>query len=234
MADEKEEVKKGKSKELETLKSTKDSSVDWPVEVVSQDGDKFHENDVHFDVGHKKAIELVKLGRVSLSKKGKDQLAKLEEDGYVTKAQLKGILGMLLFLFLFTFGVSAQTSVYADMKNTTYSTLLTDTVTNGGTGSLTSIRIAGGASSVTIFAILTELSGTTAGTLTVLGSLDGTNYKAIPTTETQTAMATATATDVASQSFTWHLRSSPYLYYRLQWVGAGTMSATMAAKILKH
>lgn len=236
MADDKDEVKKGKGEQPDqkVLKSSKDASVDWPVEVVSEDGDKYHENDVTFEVGHKKAIELVKKKIVRLEEKGKAQLKKLEEEKVVTKDQLKGVLYAIALMFLVSFGAIAQQSVYTDLKNTTYNTLLTDTVTNTGTASITSPRVAGGGTSVTLYAILTKISGTVAGTVTVLGSLDGTNYKAIPTAESQTAMATATATDVASQNFTWHLRSNPYTYYRIQWAGAGTMSATIAAKILKH
>src|SRR5687767_1776587 len=94
------EVKK-EQPDQKVIKSAKGSSVDWPIEVVSQDGDKFHDNDVKFEVGHKKAVELVKAKRVVLSTKGKKQLEDLEEKGFINKELLKGVLGLMIFLMSF-------------------------------------------------------------------------------------------------------------------------------------
>lgn len=103
-----------------------------------------------------------------------------------------------------------------------------DTVTNGGTAYLTVQNI--GSAEYTGFQVnCTEISGTTAGTITLLGSLDGTNFKAIPTVDTQTSITTATALDVASQTFVWRIAGNPFRYYRVSWTGTGTMSASFTA-----
>lgn len=69
-----------------------------------------------------------------------------------------------------------------------------------------------------------ETSGTTAGTVSLYGSVDGTNYRAISST-------TFTATDVATQGFIWTLTGSPVPYYRVTWTGSGTMVDTFTAKL---
>lgn len=213
-------------KKVDKLLVTK-PSVDFPVEVEATDKDVYHETGAKFEVGHKKALQLEKLDRVEITSKGKEKIKELKEAGFLSVI-------VLLFMMFASFAVNAQTSVDVVLKNSVYTTLNSDTVTNTGTGAVGSPRISGPAQSVTIVVVLTELSGTTAGTLTLQGSLDGTNFKAIPTEETQTSIATATALDVASQVFTWRVKNSPYLYYRVSWTGSGTMSATIAGRLMKH
>lgn len=207
MADEKKDFKEEVKKGEKQLKVDK-PSVDFPVDVIATEADPYHETGAKFQAGTKKAAELVKRGWVKMA--------------------------MIALLIVAGFSAQCQTSVLADMKNSLSPYALTDTVTNTGTGTVTSPRISGAGSNITIALVLTEISGTTAGTVTIQGSLDGTNWKAIPTVETQTSITTATALDVASQVFTWRLASSPYLYYRASWTGAGTMAATIAGKIMKH
>lgn len=144
------------------------------------------------------------------------------------------ILLMAFALLAVPAKTQAQTSVLTTLKNALSPYAALDTVTNTGTGTLTSVRVNGPGDNVTIVVVCTKISGTVAGTITIQGSLDGTNYKAIPTVETQTSITTATALDVASQVFTWRLASSPYLYYRVSWTGSGTMAASFAAKLMKH
>lgn len=116
--------------------------------------------------------------------------------------------------------------------------ILSDTVTNGATNYLTSpinpTRNPNKTQETVIQVVCTEISGTTGGTITIQGSLDGTNFKAIPTEETQTGITTATAADVASQVFVWRIKGNPFLYYRVSWTGTGTMAASFTAKMLSH
>lgn len=107
--------------------------------------------------------------------------------------------------------------------------LATDTVTNTAT-QYVEVSIPGNADFITFQAILTEISGTTAGTVSILGSLDGTTFKVLPVMDSQTGLATATATDVAAQSFIWRLTGNPCPYYRISWTGSGTMAATIAGR----
>jgi len=114
------------------------------------------------------------------------------------------------------------------------SSLESDTVVNSATAYLTT-RVVSPAPAVTstIRVIATEISGTTGGTITLLGSLDGTTFKAMTTPNTVTALATHTATDVASNQYDWIITGSPFLYYRVSWTGTGTMSATLSAKLFR-
>lgn len=106
-------------------------------------------------------------------------------------------------------------------------------VTNGETGVL-QIRNGGAATSTTIVVVVNEISGTTGGVMTLQGSLDGTTWKALNTPNTATALATITATDVATNSYHWWLNGNPFPYYRVSWTGTGTMAATASAKILSR
>lgn len=205
----KEEVKKEGGPDGKKILSVK-PSVDFPVDVIATEADPYHETGTVFQAGEKKAAELVKRGWVKLA----------------------AIAAFMLCAF--TAQVSeAQTSVLTDLKSETY-LLTSDTVVNTATAVLTSARIAGPAQDVTVQIVCTEISGTTAGTITLLGSLNGTNFVALTDSTTVPAITTKTATDVASQSFTWNIKGSPYLYYRVSWTGSGTMSNRFSAKLLKH
>lgn len=146
---------------------------------------------------------------------------------------MKKILILFALAFSTVEGVAQQSQDVA-LYNSLGTNLLTDTVTNTGTAVISTRRLPGHRNTTTITIVCTEISGTTGGTITIQGSIDGTNYKAIPTVDTQTSITTATALDVASQVFTWRLNGSPYLYYRVSWAGTGTMSATVAGRLMSH
>lgn len=111
--------------------------------------------------------------------------------------------------------------------------LTSDTVTNTATVFITSPVISPApATSTTIWIAVTKISGTVGGTITLQGSLDGTNWKAMNTVDTQTALATITATD-ASNTYHYRLDGSPFPYYRVSWTGTGTMSASFTAKLFR-
>lgn len=142
---------------------------------------------------------------------------------------MRKIFGILL-LTLCTVASFAQASRDVDLKSV-YS-LTRDTVTNTATITLTSQRIpATAGAAVTIYIAVTKISGTVGGTITLMGSIDGTNFKALNTAETQTALATITATD-ASNTYHWRLNTNPFPYYRVSWTGTGTMSASFTSKAL--
>lgn len=113
-------------------------------------------------------------------------------------------------------------------------TITSDTVTNGATNYLTTYpKSNGGAFTTTIQVVVTKISGTVGGTISLQGSLDGTNFKALNTAETQTALATITAAD-ASAVYHWRLNGSPFTYYRVSWTGTGTMAASFSARLMSH
>jgi hypothetical protein len=144
---------------------------------------------------------------------------------------MKNILMLCSFVLSLLMVSTIDSQAQQDMKDG--SGLATVTVTNTGTAFVTSPASLKSASKTTIVVVVTKTSGTVAGTITVQGSLDGTNFVALNTEETQTALATKTAAD-ASAVYSWRLVGNPYVYYRVTWTGAGTMVATMSAKVLSR
>lgn len=138
-----------------------------------------------------------------------------------------------MFCLLAFVAVAATSSAQVSFKSTYDATHDTVKVTNGETAVL-QVRNGGPATSTTIVVVVNEVSGTTGGTITLQGSLDGTTWKALNTPNTTTAMATITATDVATNSYHWWLSANPFPYYRVSWTGTGTMVATASAKILSR
>lgn len=116
-----------------------------------------------------------------------------------------------------------------------------DTVTNTGTNFLTSQFSGGGAGTTSIVVNVTKISGTVAGTLTLYGcntncgktTATATNWVTVKQADLQTAVPTITPTD-ASAPYSWNIKGSPYLYYRVSWTGAGTMSASFTTKLMSH
>lgn len=108
-----------------------------------------------------------------------------------------------------------------------------DTVTNTGTAYLSTVAISPApAVTSTIWVAVTKISGTVGGTITLQGSIDGTNWKALYTLNTATALPTFTATD-ASNTYHWIISGSPMPYYRVSWTGTGTMAASFTAKLFR-
>lgn len=140
---------------------------------------------------------------------------------------MKKVLLSLMFALAAIVAVHAQ----KDLKST-YS-FTSDTTVNAATAYLSTYNPGAGAST-TVQVVVTKISGTVAGTISLLGSLDNVNYKAITVEEAATASNTFTATDVASQTFIWRLVKNPYLYYRVSYAGTGTMSAKFTARLLTH
>lgn len=135
-----------------------------------------------------------------------------------------------IFALALSVNVKAQTKTLVNAASTTSSTV---TVTDTGTGALVNLLAVNSTSGtkVSIQVVATKTSGTVAGTISLQGSIDGTNFKAILLEEVATAVNTYTATDVASQTFIWRLASNPYPYYKVSWTGTGTMVAVASAKL---
>jgi hypothetical protein len=183
---------------------TQKASVDFPVKVIATEADPYHETGEEFEAGEKKAKELVKRGWVKMA-------------------------SILLFA-LCSFGAIAQSSLYQVLGTN----LALDTVVNAATVTLTSKVLSQKPyANVLVWVNVTKISGTVGGTLTLQGSIDGTNFKALNTVDTQTALATITATD-ATNTYHWRLGSSAFTYYRVSWTGAGTMSASFSAKVYRN
>lgn len=136
-----------------------------------------------------------------------------------------------LFILLFALVAFVSSAQVFDLKSI-YS-VTSDTVTNTGTVYLTTPSVsAAPATTTTIWVAVTKISGTVGGTITLQGSLDGTNFKALNTPNTATALATFTAAD-ASATYHWVISGSPFKYYRVSWTGTGTMAASFTAQMFR-
>lgn len=147
---------------------------------------------------------------------------------------MKKIMFILLAVILSQVNLFAQGAAVVRMTQALSSAsapIYLDTVTNTATNYVTSPIIVAGKNTVTVSIVVTKISGTVGGTISLQGSLDGTNFKALNTAETQTALATITATD-ASNVYHWRLTTNPFTYYRVSWTGTGTMAASFSARIL--
>ncbi len=142
---------------------------------------------------------------------------------------MKKVIFLLFGLVAF---LAVETKAQVSDLTSPYS-LTSDTVTNTGTAYLSSVAVSQApAVTTTVWVAVTKISGTVGGTITLQGSLDGTNWKAVNTPNTATALATFTATD-ASNTYHWVISGSPFKYYRVSWTGTGTMSASFTAKLFR-
>ena len=145
---------------------------------------------------------------------------------------MKKFYNILLSIALVAIAVVAQAQVLT-FYQPLGSSLTIDNVTNTGTAYVsTLVPMERFKESTTIQVTVTKISGTVGGTISLQGSLDGINFKAIPTAETATALATITAAD-ASSTYHWRLNGSPFRYYRVSWTGTGTMSASFGATLFR-
>lgn len=136
------------------------------------------------------------------------------------------ILSLLLVLSVVAYGM-AQTTFYNATNTYTLArlnaaTATRDTVTDTGAGALYT-KLQTGNGYVTVQVNVQKVSGTVAGTAVLSGSLDGVYYTALSTEETQTALPTITLTNTTGTvSYSWRLRDSPYLYYKVGTSGGTT------------
>jgi hypothetical protein len=109
-----------------------------------------------------------------------------------------------------------------------------DTVLNTATKAC-SLKLAKSYKQVSIQTVITKISGTVAGTVTLQGSVDGTNYVTVDSAailSNHSPFPTYTATNTATQSKVWIVNNSPYLWFKLSYTGSGTMSATLKGYLL--
>lgn len=143
----------------------------------------------------------------------------------------------ILFLSLFAtlcFASQAQVALKSQYGNAI------DTVDNTGTkyltlqnSSLTATPITSFYKVASVAVGVTEITGTTAGTITVQASLDNTVwydvYSSISNTGATYSFAPADVTTL--QAYRFRINSWSDRYLRIKYVGAGTMSAAFTAKV---
>ena len=171
----------------------------------------------------------------------KTSLHRLQAEKFAKAGKGTIVSAMLALLFLLGIGfqeVKAQQITGQPRYYTMVSTYgsSSDTTINTATAVLTTPEIKTNYKNVTIQMLVTEISGTTAGTVTLQGSLDGTNWDTATDATSVPTITTKSPADVTTtQSFTWkYYNGSPYSYYRISYAGAGTMSARFSAKVFVH
>lgn len=126
----------------------------------------------------------------------------------------------IMFLLVMIAGLLSFTELKAQ-RATTIPLAAGDTVVNTGTSQKV-ITLTGGYSGIAVTAIATEISGTSAGTIAIYGSPDGTNYDIIG--------SAYTVTDVASQSKTFYVQAPVPVYLKVLQTGSGTMQSVLTVK----
>jgi Cu/Zn superoxide dismutase len=144
---------------------------------------------------------------------------------------MKKVFLIVMSLLLVLTAVTKSSAQWKDMKSEF--NLNSDTVTNAGVSYL-QIHNPGQQGTTAFWVTVTEISGTTAGSIAIHASPDGTNWKAMSQEGTQTAVVAASPTDVASNTYNFWFENNPFNYYRVVYTGAGTMSARFSAKMLSR
>lgn len=103
--------------------------------------------------------------------------------------------------------------------------LNSDTITNSGSGYV-GFTLDKYYEKVAFQPVVTKLSGTAGGTVTLQVSNDGTNYVTIASG--YVSAATMSVSNVTTNTAILTVTSSPYRYYRLSYTGSGTMSCTLS------
>ena len=103
-----------------------------------------------------------------------------------------------------------------------------DTVTNSATNTIY-VESPSSSQYVSIQAVVTKISGTVAGTVTLKGSLDGTNY--VTVNSSYATVTTLSCSNQTTNTKIFVITGSPYRWYKLSYTGSGTMSATLKGYI---
>lgn len=130
--------------------------------------------------------------------------------------------------YLFSSGLSNKHVVSNMTSNVS---LTSDTTADAGT-SYVGLGVTNWYNTVTIQSVVTKISGTVAGTVTLQGSIDGTNY--VTVSSSYADVTSYSPTNVATSSKLFIVTGSPYRYYRLSYTGAGTMSASHRGYVLPN
>jgi len=102
--------------------------------------------------------------------------------------------------------------------------LTSDTITNTGTGYV-EFAIENYYEKVSFQPVVTRLSGTAGGTVTLQGSNNGSDY--VTVSSSYVSAATMSVSNQVTNTAILTVTSAPYKYYRLSYTGTGTMSCTL-------
>jgi hypothetical protein len=128
---------------------------------------------------------------------------------------------------LLSSGKSSDKHVLTNLKSTSNKT--SDTIVNTATEYLT-LNIANSYKNVVIQPVVTKISGTAGGTVTLQGSIDGINY--VTVSSSYSNYQTLSVANQTTNTKLFVVTGSPYFYYRLKYAGTGTMSCKLFGYVL--
>lgn len=131
-----------------------------------------------------------------------------------------------IFLLAFAFVALAASAQIGAVKTTTVKTLV-------GSATVTSdvIPVTGQYNAISIQTVYATVTGTTAGTATLKGSVDGTSYVTI-TDAAGLAKGYPNDTATVANALIWDfvVQDAPFNYYKVVTVGSGTHTTTVTTK----
>lgn len=106
-----------------------------------------------------------------------------------------------------------------------------DTVTNSASGYV-QYQVKNGYSTVSLQVVVSKISGTAGGTVTLQGSNDGVNYVTVDTSYSDAQ--TLSVSNITTNTKIFVVTGSPYSYYRLSYTGTGTMACRLQGYLLAN
>lgn len=142
----------------------------------------------------------------------------------------------LFLLIALTFAIGTATHAQSGYFKRASDSKTTDTLTNAATSNV-QLPISGYQSTISVSAYVTKLTGTTAGTVFLYASNDGTNYKRIPSvkddgTVGKDSLILANTAGVQEKQFklVQSTGAAPAAaYYQIRTVGSGTQTTKIQA-----
>ena len=132
---------------------------------------------------------------------------------------------MFLFVMVPSFASFAQTGVVK--------TLPIDTLDNTAPRTSSIITASGQYNSLAITALCTQLGGTSDGSLTLQGSVDGTSYVALTDYEGfSKGYANDTLTMTNGAIGQWAILKTPFIYYKIKYAPSGSHTTRVTAKYI--
>lgn len=139
----------------------------------------------------------------------------------------------ILIAILFVFAAGVANAQVITLKSSAYPANSLDTVTNTATKTLdfgTAAKVVGKHNALVV-ATVTEISGTTAGSVILEASSDGSNWYSVYSSK-DSVYTFSPADQTAAQSFAFQIDNALHSYYRLSYTGVGTMSAKIAGRVV--
>lgn len=136
---------------------------------------------------------------------------------------MKKFFGLFLFVLMLSFTTFAQVGVVKSiaLRTLTNTTAASDVITLTANNTLV------------IQVLCTQLTGTSAGVVTIMGSVDGTSYKGLTDYDgVFNGFSNDTLTITNGAIGQWVIPKSPFKYYKISYAPSGTHTTRVTAKYI--